>query len=123
MNNEEIKQKSEETKLKKTDMYLLAGIIAIGIIMLVYIKLCADKGKYVSISVDGKIIERLKLDEDTTYEVENEYGRNVITIEAQKVSVSEADCQDKICVKHKALSDSSEAIVCLPHKLVVEITQ
>ena len=33
-----------------------------------------------------------------------------------------ADCRDQICVRHRAVSAVGESIICLPHKLVVEIT-
>ena len=33
----------------------------------------------------------------------------------------EADCPDRLCVKQKAICKNGETIVCLPHKVVVEI--
>lgn len=39
-----------------------------------------------------------------------------------KVRMESADCKDQICVHHKPISDSRESIICLPHKLAVEIT-
>ena len=38
-----------------------------------------------------------------------------------KVSVNNKDCPDKICVNHAAISKKGETIVCLPHKVVVEV--
>lgn len=32
-----------------------------------------------------------------------------------------ADCKDQICADHKAIEKSGETIVCLPHKVVIEI--
>ena len=34
----------------------------------------------------------------------------------------QSSCPDLICVRHKAVSETGETIVCLPHKLVIEIT-
>ena len=39
-----------------------------------------------------------------------------------KAYMSGADCPDKLCVKQKAISKKGESIVCLPHKLVVQVT-
>jgi hypothetical protein len=36
--------------------------------------------------------------------------------------MTEADCPDKLCVQEKAVSKNGETIVCLPHRVVVEIT-
>ena len=45
----------------------------------------------------------------------------VILIKDGKVTMKEADCKDKICADHKAIEKSGETIVCLPHKVVIEI--
>ena len=39
------------------------------------------------------------------------------------VTVQDADCPDKICEKHRAINRTGETIICLPHKLVVEIKE
>ncbi len=39
-----------------------------------------------------------------------------------KADVTEADCPDKLCVHQKAISKTHETIVCLPNKVVVEVT-
>ena len=46
-----------------------------------------------------------------------------IEIKDGEVSVKEADCPDKICVNHKKISNVGESIICLPHKLVIEIRE
>lgn len=48
-------------------------------------------------------------------------NRNIIVIEKGKVSVIDANCPDKICVEHKEIDSVGETIICLPHKLIVEI--
>ena len=46
---------------------------------------------------------------------------NVVTISGGKVSVTEASCQNQVCVKHGTISMTGETIVCLPNRLVVRI--
>ena len=36
--------------------------------------------------------------------------------------ITEADCPDKLCVHQRAISKTKETIVCLPNKVVVEVT-
>ena len=48
-------------------------------------------------------------------------GRNVVVIENGMVFVSEANCPDQICVKHKPLNQTADPIVCLPNSLVVKV--
>lgn len=46
---------------------------------------------------------------------------NLISVANGIVVVEAADCKDQICVRHKAISSKGESIICLPHRLVVEI--
>ena len=55
----------------------------------------------------------LKLEEGTSY--------NLISVADGNVVVEAADCKDQICVRHKPVSSKGESIICLPHRLVVEI--
>lgn len=52
---------------------------------------------------------------------EGESFRNLLVIKDGKASMKEADCPDKICVAHKPICKKGETIVCLPHKVVVEV--
>lgn len=55
----------------------------------------------------------LKLAEGASY--------NLISVSDGRVVVEAADCKDQICVRHKPVSSRGESIICLPHRLVVEI--
>lgn len=46
---------------------------------------------------------------------------NLLCISAGEVWMEAADCRDQICVRHKPVSHSLESIICLPHRLSVEI--
>ena len=48
-------------------------------------------------------------------------GVNKVVINDGKVSMTEADCPDELCVKTGKISRVGETIVCLPHRVVVEI--
>ena len=50
-------------------------------------------------------------------------GRLIKTVEldSETISVSDADCPDKICVKTAPVSDGIQPIVCMPHKLVIRV--
>ncbi|MCM1039140.1 MAG: NusG domain II-containing protein [Ruminococcus sp.] len=46
---------------------------------------------------------------------------NILVCREGEVSVIAADCPDQICVHHTPVSKAGENIICLPHKVVVEI--
>ena len=88
----------------------------------IFISVSCEKGRErVVVTVDGKEVWSHSLSEDAVYTVKSPNGSNVVRIQDQKASVTEADCPDQICRKHKAIDKTGETIVCLPHKVVVEI--
>lgn len=46
---------------------------------------------------------------------------NTLKLSKSGVFMEASDCPDQICVHHSPVSASGENIICLPHKLVVEI--
>lgn len=46
---------------------------------------------------------------------------NLLAVSETGVSMEASDCPDQICVHHIPISGGGESIICLPHKLVVEI--
>ena len=73
--------------------------------------------------MDGKTEMLLPLDRDTDQLIKTEAGTNLVRIRDGKVTCEEADCPDKLCVKHSAISNLGETIICLPHKVVLEIRE
>jgi hypothetical protein len=71
---------------------------------------------------DSGIVCELPLSTDTTFDVTSELGTNTIVVECGKVYVAEADCPGHDCMSQGRISDTSQTIVCLPHKLWIEIT-
>ena len=76
------------------------------------------------ISRDGVVLEEIALDQVTeryTLVLEDDSGSNTILVEPGRICVVEADCPDQICVEQGFISDGAVPIVCLPHRLVIEI--
>ena len=70
---------------------------------------------------DGNTLT-MPLSQDDVLTVASSAGTNVIEVQAGKVRVSEADCPNQDCVDQGWISNAGQQIVCLPHKLVVNIT-
>lgn len=64
----------------------------------------------------------MPLSQDDVLTVASSAGTNVIEVQSGKVRVSEADCPNQDCVDQGWISNAGQQIVCLPHKLVVNIT-
>ncbi|MDT2826925.1 MAG: NusG domain II-containing protein [Enterococcus viikkiensis] len=77
------------------------------------------------LSVDGKEIKSFDLNDDKqsyTYRYTDPDGDyNLIEIKGSKIRIKEANCGDQICVRRGWIDQSGETIVCLPHKLLIEV--
>ena len=98
--------------MKKKDMILIAAVLAISLISFAAIKMTQK---------DGKEVYKTSIEKDQIYQIPEKNGTNVMQIKDGKVTMKEADCKDQICAEHKAIEKSGETIVCLPHKVVIEI--
>ena len=76
------------------------------------------------ITRDGVLLEEIDLDrvdEPYTFVLEDGSGRNTVQVEQGRIRISEADCPDQVCVNRGWISDGTVPIICLPHKLIIEI--
>lgn len=69
---------------------------------------------------DGNVLE-LPLDADTVETVTTSLGTNVIEVREGRVRVREADCPHQDCVEQGWIDSPSQEIVCLPHRLYVDV--
>ena len=109
---------------KKTILWLLifAAVILGG--LLLYRHLSGAGGTVAVISVDGEVIERIdlsKIRESCDLQIDTAWGRNTVHVAPGAISVTEADCPDQICVKMGQLTGGGIPIICMPHRLVIEI--
>ena len=110
--------------MTKSIKLLIAAIALIFIASVIAIILGTKKSDSTCVEVvqNNKIIYRFDLpqEENRTFRVEfPDGGWNDIKIENDEISIIDADCPDKTCVKTGVLRSESIPIVCLPHKLVI----
>jgi hypothetical protein len=112
--------------MKKNDysiillIIILAGAFFIGN----RVKNAAFDTYYVEVEVQGEIVYKELLTEVLKDEIviDNDNGYNKIVISDGVVNMIEADCRDQVCVQSRMISAPGESIVCLPHKIIVQIT-
>lgn len=110
-------------KKKKRDIIFIGVLLVVALIAFFVVdKFIKKDGNKVVIKVDGEIVKIVNLT-DTNNIIVNGYdgGTNNVVIENGTVYMTEADCPDKICVNTGKISKIGETIVCLPHRVVVEI--
>lgn len=109
-------------RVRKQDLIFIIILFLFGVFLsiMIYLPRTAS-GNYVEIRADGKILYTYSLSTDRTENIQTENGTNTFYIKEGTVYMKDADCHDKICVNMHGISKAGETIVCLPHKLVLEI--
>ncbi len=108
--------------IKKADVFLAVILLAAGIASSVFLIYGGSAGAAVQISVEGAVYGTYDLYEDQVITVEAKGHINVVEIKDGEVSITDADCPDKLCIKQGWISSTSQSIVCLPNKVVIELT-
>lgn len=108
--------------LKWAAVFLL--IIAVSALVIFFHRSLPKTAKTAQILQNGEVVRTVDLDTDEPYEfeIDSDNGHNTIRVENGKIGVIDADCPDKICVRQGFIDNSALPIVCLPHKLLVVIT-
>ena len=111
----------ERSPLKKADILLIAGILFAAVVLFCAQWLFAAQGETVVVTVNGEEIARYPLHTAVTVTLEGVGGQNWLVIENGTARIEEADCPDKLCARHAAISRTGDSIVCLPHRLTVTV--
>lgn len=107
---------------KKADIVLLILLLAAGTAGSALILAGSSAGQKVTVTVDGQLYGTYSLDEDQEIEVKHDGHINKITIKDGSVQMSYSDCKNQICVKDGKISRTSESLVCLPNRVMIEIS-
>lgn len=106
----------------KNDIILAIIVIAVAATGVLLLNIFKTEGEFAVVKIDGKETERYPLSVNTEVVIETENnGKNTLVIEDGKAFIKNATCPDKICEGHSKISFKGETIVCLPHKVVIEI--
>lgn len=110
--------------MKKKDIILGIGIIAVALLMLLVLQINrGEEGNRIQVILDGKIYGTYSLEKDQVIEIEEGSFYNKIRVEDGKAYMEETNCPDGYCEEQGKISRHTQTIVCLPHKLVVEVLE
>lgn len=111
------------TRKLKNDLILISVILTSALIIFLIFKLNSKNGSHVTVSVNGQITDSYPLNQNIETVIKSDKDfENLLVIENGTAFVKSANCRDKICVHHRKIAKTGETIVCLPHKVVIEIT-
>ena len=110
--------------MKKKDIIIIAAALlcALALYLVSQVSLGAEASSVV-VTVDGREMLRRPLAMENSYEIAQEDGSvNVIRVEDGAVFMQEANCRDGLCIRQGKMKNGAKTIVCLPHKIVVQLT-
>ncbi|MDO9491871.1 NusG domain II-containing protein [Acetobacterium sp.] len=109
--------------MKKNEIIIIIGLLAVCLVGIAAFYLINATNEPLSVRVtrQGDVVAIFPLSEDHTETFTDASGSNTLEISGDTAKIVEADCPDHICVKTYPISSPGETIVCLPHKLVVEV--
>lgn len=111
----------------KTRTWIILIAVAAVVLAVLSLRLLTNRreGTAVEVVQDGVVLQEIDLSA-----VAREYsfdvqwpggGSNTVRVQPGRICVSEADCPDKICIAQGWLSDEATPIVCLPHRLIIQV--
>ena len=107
----------------KVIVFLLVAAVAVSAAVLL-LRGGSAPSPVARITRDGVLLEEIDLetvDQPWSFTLEDGSGTNTVQVEQGRIRISEADCPDQVCVNRGWISDSTVPIICLPHKLMIEI--
>ena len=113
-----------------TDSDMFVILVLIGISFLPFAVFYAEQSsggeRFVVITKDQTVLHEIALsDIEKTKQItiDSDDGHyNTVEISNDEVHMHDANCNDQVCVRSGAIDSPGETIVCLPHKVIVEIT-
>lgn len=111
----------EKDKFKKDILFISIILLLAGMIWCLYALIHKNDGNVVVVTRDGEVVEQYSLSEDNVYIIPYGEEYNLLMISNGEAFVTDADCQDGSCIRQRAISRNGESIICLPHKLVIQV--
>ena len=105
---------------KRDFVAIAAALLLTALSFLVFMRSGAP-GSTVIIKLDGKVYGSYSLSENRRIEIKENKAHNTVVIEDGSVRMEDSDCPDLYCVKQGRITRSGESIICLPHRLSVEL--
>ena len=116
------KAAKQDRMFRPADIILAIGLIVIGFVMSFFLAFGSDDGARVKVLTAGDLYGTYSLDQDQTVTVRRGSHVNEFEIKDGAVRMVHADCRNHDCIQQGTITKTGETIVCLPNKVVLEVT-
>ena len=115
---------TDAQKKSRGSVVVIAVLLAVALALAVFFQLSqppAQGALVAKVTQDSAVVATLPLDQNTRQTFTCEEGVNTVVVEAGAVHIEDADCAGGDCMKQGTIDAQGRLLVCLPHKLIVEI--
>ena len=107
----------------KNEIILVAIILLVAILAILLLNTTRTEGNYAVVIYGGEQIAKYPLASDVSWLFDSDGMENLLVIKDGAAYISEANCPDGRCSRHTPIKLKGETIICLPHRLVIEIIE
>lgn len=120
---EKIERIKTSKPVRPLDFIIFALLIILTAALFIAAYSSDEEPNYVRIYYNNDALKELKLDKDDSYQVKDENGNTLLTVDIKDgiVTVTDSACPDHICEMTRIKSAGFQ-IICLPNGIVIKIT-
>jgi hypothetical protein len=107
--------------IRGRDLVLIGAALLLAAACFFAVRAFRGTGAAVRVSVEGETVGEYPLSEDAEIRIPAGDGYNLLVIRDGAARITEADCPRRLCMAHRPVSRAGEVIVCLPHRVTVEV--
>lgn len=115
-------RKRQDKHFCKNDFILFLIFLAVAGLLLWVMESYKKDGSKVEILIDNELYAAYSLEENREVKIPVGEHYNTLQIMDGSVQMLEADCPEQLCVMQKPIRKCGETIICLPHKLIIQIS-
>lgn len=114
-------------KIKPWDKIIIILLLVISFMPYLFLKVLMPNHynvTYAKITISGELYKEVPLTgqvKPKEFIIDTGYGINKVLIENEAITITEADCLDAVCIHTGFISEPGESIICLPHRLHIQI--
>lgn len=108
--------------MNKSDIKLVLILLGISVIGIIVFKFFSKSGGSALVYHDGVLIKTIDLSINDRYVVNGDNGDVVIVVNDGKIKVDSENSPLHLCSRQGYISNTYESIVCLPNKIVINIS-
>jgi len=109
--------------LSRGDIWLLVTLLVIAVLIFFFTEtLIPISGDNLIIKSDDEVIHNIKLPHHGEINVSSDSGEVIIEIAGGRARIISSPCQNQICVRQGYIRPGSPPLVCLPERVIVDIT-